>query len=200
MNQPDWLYKTLEIANLKLIQAEFIKIFNEHYLNIFDEVGYNIAPIHPSCIEQAPVYCQWLKDLNLFDRLEGAAFSGSKGIAKTAYPIHVDNVNHQIRSYGLNFPVIGCEDSYTVFYKFNENVNKITSDSLILQYPGSEGYTDDSVTERGRLPASQPAFINVTVPHKPITEHTNLRLIVSSRFKPELHDYDFDRLNFTVNR
>ena len=39
------------------------------------------------------------------------------------------------------------------------------------------------------MPATQPAFVNIGIPHRPVTNHTNLRLVMLSRFTPDIFDY-----------
>ena len=44
------------------------------------------------------------------------------------------------------------------------------------------------VIEIERLDASQPAWVNTSIPHRPVSTHTRPRAILSARFNPELHD------------
>jgi hypothetical protein len=43
-------------------------------------------------------------------------------------------------------------------------------------------------TEIDRFPASQPAWINTSIPHNPITLHNKPRAVISARFFPEVHE------------
>jgi len=107
------------------------------------------------------------------------------------FEIHVDTVNPARNSVGLNIPVMNCAGSDTVFYDVKEiQYERYPSNYLI----GSEAAciavpcSDEGAVEIDRCSANAPHWLNVAAPHKPICDHTNLRINSSIRFTHEIFD------------
>jgi len=199
---PTWCFKPIDIPadELGKIQQEFIKILNEHFTNIFAEHKANFVHIDTELIKQGcPTFINLLTRLNLLERWYSIIWAGTN-TSGTEACIHVDEVKWWERCMALNIPIQNYHDSYTVWYDADID-SGISGYSTSARYPGSLGWPEEST--RGvlaKLPVSQPAFVNNGIPHRPETEHNEPRLIISARFSPELFDYDFDRLDFTIDR
>ena len=187
MIKPTWLYKPVIIENLQQIQKECIDIYNKHYSESFGEYGFTFTYIDLEILrDEAPSYITYLKELGLYDKWVKSIFVGTKGDRRwDDSQIHVDSEDWETRSYALNIPVINCEDSYTVWYDVTE-YDFQHQDAL---YKAARGYDLATSTEIGRMPASKTALINVAVAHRPVTNNPNTRLLISTRFYPEIHDY-----------
>ena len=194
-----WLYKPIDtIPNLDKIQKECYKIYSTFYKDVCNNVGWAIEGINKEFMKKlAPNYINFLKKLGLYEIYMGAAFSASIGVQKYPPPIHIDCKDWYQLPYSLNIPITGCEDSYTVFYEVDEtsgpgNGLPETWDNNYLQtnkIEGVVGYSESSAKEIGRMPATQAAFVNIGIPHRPVTYHTNLRLAILSRFTPDIIEY-----------
>ena len=114
--------------------------------------------------------------------LIGSIFIGFISVdASKEFPPHVDD-----RVVGLNFPLLNCDDTYTVWY-----------DAKILDQPfpdyviGSELISRARITDKkhaveiDRIEANQPLWIRTNVTHRPETHHDKFRLAASIRFNPE---------------
>ena len=191
LEKPTWCYKPIEnVPNLDKIQKEFYRIFTHFYKNTFDDVGHDIIQIDINMVNKlTPNFINFIKKLDLYDILTNVAFSGSVGKQKEICPIHIDTKEWQNVSYALNLPIIGCENSYTVFYKVIESAGSEKTTKVTNRYEGSVAYPDNSSEEIDRMPAGQPAFVNVSVPHRPVTNHTDLRIVVTARFSSKIFDY-----------
>jgi hypothetical protein len=186
---PEWLYKPIVVDNLTTIQQEFQTIVNTHYTTMFDDWKSSwLYPIDRTIIEQsAPTYITWLKELKLYDRWATSFFATSYGTSGNEQTVHIDNIDYKERCFSLNIPILNCEDSWTVWYKTKENSGVA---GYIPHYSMALGFSElDIEGELGRMPATQPAFINVGLPHRPWSNHVEPRIILSTRFNPEIFDY-----------
>jgi hypothetical protein len=199
ISKPTWLYKPINVDNLENIQKEFRYIHTAYMSNLFKEVESNpdhLWSIDKELIEtHAPTFIELLTKLDLYHRWGFTAFSPTSS-SHTQAMAHIDNIDWTARSYGLNLPIQNCQDSYTVFYKTEVE----GTCGLMPWYENSPCFLDNELIEElGRLPAAMPAFVNVTYPHRSLSEHKEFRLVITTRFFSEIHDYDFDRLQFPVN-
>lgn len=191
LQKPTWCYKPLgNIPNLDKIQKEFYRIFTTFYKNTFDDVGHDIVEIDHNFISKfAPNFVNFMKKLDLHDLLDTVLLSGSFGQQKEFCPIHIDAKDWQKLLYSLNLPIIGCENSYTVFYKVNESEGIENTTKVTSRYEGSVAFPDNSSIEIDRMLASQPAFINSSIPHRPVTHHSDLRIVISAKFSSKIREY-----------
>jgi hypothetical protein len=191
ISKPSWLYKPVDVSNLDNIKLEFQTIFNKHYSNVFGDRGFTFSYLDKDIVRaEAPSYIQVLKDLGVYDRWTSCVFVGTLGDARHKdSPIHVDTEDWQSRSYALNMPVINCEDSHTVFFEATipDSDAYLSGDST--GYKTARGFKEEGSREIGRWNVESPAWVNVTIPHRAENSNPDLRLIISSRFWPEIHDY-----------
>jgi hypothetical protein len=187
--KPNWLYKPVVVKELLDIQQEFQLIFKLYYPNIFEDwKSAWLYPIDRDIIEKlAPTYTNWLKELTLYSRWATSFFATSYGPNGNNQVVHTDNVDYKERCFALNIPILNCHDSWTVWYKTKDNSEKV---GYIPHYSMAVGFADSDIeSELGRVPASQPAFVNVGLPHRPWSDHEEPRIILSTRFNPEIFDY-----------
>jgi hypothetical protein len=193
ISKPIWLYKPVDVPNVDQIKQECMSIFHKHYPDVFGDRGCTFTYVdHDILREEAPGYIAYLKELGLYDQWAKSAFVGTMG--ENRYrdtPIHIDSDDWQTRCYALNIPLINCENSHTVWYDVKETDDNIYSgdDQSEKGYRSTRGFKSESSTEIGRMSANNSAWINVSIPHRPETNNRNLRLIISTRFWPEIHDY-----------
>lgn len=197
VSKPTWMYKPVHVNNLEQIKKEFENIYKQHYSNIFKDRGFAFTYLDKDIVrDNAPIYIQFLKDLKLYDKWTSCIFVGTSGDKRLVdSPIHVDTEDWQSRSYALNLPVMNCENSYTVFYNASKpNAQAYFGDEPVTGWATARGFDFDGAIEIGRWNVEQPAWINVCIPHRAENNNPNTRLIVSSRFWPEIHEY-FDDTN-----
>jgi hypothetical protein len=181
---PKWLYKPIEIENLKEIQTEMLPIIFKHIPD-FALAAPNFYHIFPKDIAPyAPNYVKCLKDIGVYDNwYVSAVVTTNRGITA---PIHIDDRNWKRQCYGLNIPIVNCEGTYTVFYdsETNEPIFE-KGDNRDTAYAQTR---NTLATEIGRWDMSKPAWINVSIPHQAVSTHMKPRAIISARFEPELHE------------
>lgn len=191
--KPTWLYKLVDINNLDAIRSECLAIFHRHYSDIFGDRGFTFTRVNLDILRaEAPSYVQALKELNLYDRWTNSAFVGTQGNTRIEdSPIHVDHTDWNVRCFALNMPIINCQDSYTVFYEANTAtptapIPEWITDASSYKVGGS--YREEDCIEIGRHNVEHPAWVNVGIPHRAVNNNPNMRLIISTRFYPEVHD------------
>lgn len=185
ITRPSWLYKPINVPNLKVIQEEIILFLYKVRPN-FDFSNPDFIHIARKEIEPyTPMYAKFIDSLGILDKWDYSAFITLNNNLK--FPIHVDSLNWDLRCYGLNLPIINCENTYTVFYDaeiesepFKERNDPIRSSRVIKK--------NSEFKEIGRWDSNKPAWINISVPHAPVSLHSKPRALISARFLPELHD------------
>jgi hypothetical protein len=183
-----WLYKSVDIPNLAEIQAELLAVFNKHYYKDIFTPDWKRNFLYPGVLEtiwgECPAWIEFLTNMKLLDRWSTSFFATVIGGDKTPNTVHVDN---PYKFFALQIPVLNVEDSYTAFYDV-DYAGGIKG--FISHYPDGVGFPEEAVIkEIGRLPSNQPAFIDISVPHRAVVTHSNPRVIMTARFKPELFDY-----------
>jgi hypothetical protein len=179
-----WCYLKVDVPNLDVISQELLTVLGD----VFPDLT-NLPPDYTHLwrkqIEsKLPETTNFLREIKLLDRWTHLAFiTGNLG---TSLPIHVDGIDPIVKSYALNIPVLNCKHSYTVFYQA-EIAGPIFQPDDIRK--SSRYCNEDTAIEIARLESSEPAWINVAKPHKPVMEHNMPRAIASLRFQPEIHDY-----------
>jgi hypothetical protein len=195
---PPWLFKTANInyeflATIKkeLLNA-FLKITNKndrqktlHFYNGLlpadRSENQNFQIVKNSC----PVLMQELKRLKL-DELLSAVVIISMPADSPAMPIHRDYTATSPSDvhFGLNIPLIGCENSYTVFYDTNLTPDVPIPDHVIgapdVRYVIQANETH--AVEIARLDSTIPSWVNNFVPHNVIKPHNVYRVNSSLRF------------------
>lgn len=181
---PKWLYKTIEVNNLRAIQAEILPIVFKKIPNFMTDRPQFMHVMRDEIEPFAPRYTEFIKQHGDIDKWYWSAIiTTNLGVD---FDIHVDSTDWKTRCYGLNIPIINCDNSYTVWYDA-EIEGKLYDESdfrsvVRIQKPNTVA------NEIGRLDTSQPAWINTSIPHRPESTHKRPRAIISARFDPELHD------------
>ena len=183
--KPDWLYKLVDVANLEQIQKELVPILYNKYPT-FDIPSETIkyVPVARNEIElNAPAYTNYIKSLGLINKWTFSLIIIVSNISEEN--IHVDHTDYNQRCYGLNLPLINCEDTYTVWYNATLE-NESPTDIKSLQNARNIK-TDLPYNEIGRLEVSNSAWINVSIPHVAENKKDKPRALISARFNPEVH-------------
>ena len=193
ISKPTWLYKTIDVPSIDQIKKECMDVFYKHYPNIFGDRGFTFTYVDQDILRtEAPAYTEYLKSLGLYDRWVKSVFIGTCGDQRIKdSPIHVDSEDWQTRCYALNIPLINCEHSHTVWYDVKEYDEDAYSgdDQTVKGYKTARGFKPETSTEIDRLATINPAWVNVSVPHRAENANSDLRLLISTRFWPEVHDY-----------
>ena len=170
------LYKTLNISNLDQIKKELYDVIQK------DLSGFNAGDT-VLIKEQCPSLRDYLQKINLLDRWSD---TGVVVLNNSSLSIHSDSLNPK-RVYALNIPISNCENSYTIWYKVKDGVKPI-----IDKYGGpkkmvySFQYPAEGVEKIDRMESSNPAFVNVKVPHSGISFSDSPRCLISLRFTPNI--------------
>ena len=192
MTMPDWNWYKVNVPNILEIQQE-LKPLIDKIIPDWQTSESQFVHVDVDSIKSiSKLYTELICELGLEKRWHTSA------IITTNYgkslPIHTDVYDPLIRCFAFNIPLINCDDSYTVWY--NATSPRINTDD-----PGDGKdkvlwYDENTAVEIDRMPATTCAFVNNHVPHKPVTKHNNFRAILSSRFDPELFDYNFLNRSF----
>jgi len=189
-----WFYKPIHIENLAEIQKELISLLYSRLIPDFDTAVPMFKRVPRFEVEPyAPLYSNFIKSLGLGSRWVGCPIITTN--YNIQFPIHVDNVNWLENSYGLNIPIINCENTYTVWYDAEmqgsrDDLNNIdpNADEYDPRHKARLVKPNTPVKEIARWHMKDPAWINVSIPHAPVSEHGKPRAVISARFIPELHD------------
>ena len=183
-SSPKWTYKPVQITNFSAIQDE-LKLALYHIIPTFEYMPPAFNFVWRQDIESLiPAYCELLRSFDIFDKWEYSAFITTN--ANIPFPIHVDSTEWETRCYGLNIPVINCEGTYTMFYDAEIEDTMVTDVSDTKNsYRLIKENTNPILIDK--LESSNPAWVNLSVPHAPFSTHSKPRAIFSSRFTPELH-------------
>ena len=186
-SKPSWLFKPIVVDDLAKIQQEFLAIKQQHYSDLEDiwkpDLLVHIDKQYITAL--APNYIAWLTKLGIVDRWAASVWAANcKGY--NDYIPHVDKIDFRDRCFAINIPIANCENSYTVWYDVEPNSQVV---GLIPHYKDVPAWPKDKIKgELGRMPAAQTAIINVAIPHCSQTDHNDLRLVLTTRFTPEIFD------------
>jgi hypothetical protein len=196
MNIPSWTYKTATVNNLEKIQQELKPLVEKYVPACFDGTQTPMSEFIPLTKEEvtsySPTYVDMIKSTGFFDRWDISLLATASKLASNIPVIHIDHVDPEQRVCGLNIPLFNCEGTYTVWYDATIEYAPIIADHPDLTSARTIKY-DLPYTEIDRLDASTPAWVNVSIPHRPYSEREDTRVIISARFIPELHEY-FEKL------
>jgi len=195
ISKPTWLYKTIDVSNIDQIKKECMDVFYKHYPNVFGDRGFTFTYVDQDILRtEATTYIEYLVNIGLYDRWAQSVYIGTKGEKRLKdSPIHVDSEDWQTRAYALNIPLINCENSHTVWYDTKEYDEDAYSgdDQKVKGYKTARGFKPETSKEIGRLETNNPAWINVSIPHRAENNNNDLRLVLSTRFWPEIHEFFF---------
>lgn len=183
--KPSWFYKPIQVDNLEEIQKELSAIIYKKIPN-FESAIPAFKMVYRDEIEPfAPLYVGLLESLGILDKWVYSPIISTN--YNVQFPIHIDNIDWIDGSYGLNLPVINCENTYTVWYDAEIDYTPVlqSSDPRNVSRLVKHG---TPVKEIARWHMKDPAWINFSIPHAPVSYHGKARAVMSARFKPELHD------------
>jgi hypothetical protein len=209
---PNWQYSLLSIPQWESIQQELTQMF----WRLIDQ-----EPSGATFVSLDSNHSEWKQLTELNGWLESVGAGADKW--KSGYysitnngdlcPIHVDYAGNK-NFLTINFPLINCHDSYTVWYDtdidYNLPIKETEFDNntrrLLMYEETTENYDstacsfwckqDDSV-ELNRVECTMPMIANVSLPHRPVVTHNQLRVLFSLRIRPELSLSDVARLGVT---
>lgn len=196
---PDFLYKPAAV-NLDLlpgIRKEAFKLFLElqkkwlkekifYYVIDFEQ---EVGKIQDLC----PTLTAELQRLGLYDYFYSLLFV-QKLPSQHAMPIHRDanlDTPYVYGHLGLNIPIAGCENSFTVFYDGELDKNFLDAEKIPKDNPwygtysaqlGGKFADQHSVKEIDRVQSNQPLWLNTYAFHAGRTESLKPRLLLSLRF------------------
>lgn len=189
-NKKNWFFSRLEIYNLEKIKQEFLplRIFYIDKISVFNPLS------KEELKDRVPEFSKFLRSVDLYDRWITTSMCTIP--PHQNYPLHIDSLNCQERFVALNIPIINCENTYTAWYeaeiekhiwnKLHGHIDKTYDEACHCKWETS--------TEIKRIESFDPMLINVSVPHSVFNPNDKYRFLVSSRFTPELNEYDLYRL------
>jgi hypothetical protein len=207
--KPSWFYKPIQIENLEAIQKEVQSFLYNNVPNLISQPPKFYYVLRESLEPHAPALVSYLKSIGLLDEWCSNHFVTTNYHYK--FPIHVDDLDWYNNCYGLNIPIMNCDDTYTVWYDTEIEDDPYFADEItpgvvneswpkalgIARLIKSDGPPADSLptwkgvpaTEIARWHMKDPAWINVSIPHAPISNHKKFRAVLSLRFnQTNLHD------------
>jgi hypothetical protein len=184
--KPSWFYKPIQIGNLEEIQKELVPIIYNKIPNSNSSFPKFIKIQRNEIEPVAPIYTDFIRSLGILDKWNGSCIISTNN--NVPFPIHIDTIHWFDNSYGLNIPIINCENTYTVWYdaEMESKPNSLVPTDRISQSRIAK--TGTVATEIARWHMKDPAWINVSIPHRPVSNHGKFRAVISARFTPELHD------------
>lgn len=149
------LYKKFKTKDL--LSQEIFHYLNDKNLIYNNEIFYNDIP-HDDFFQHFP-------SINSFLMSNDARCIGI-GLIKIFYnkvAIHQDNSASNGGTVRINWPVLNCEHSETIFY---ENFNGIKQTKLLDNGIVFHEYRDEDCREIDRLCLDSPSALDVSVPHR----------------------------------
>lgn len=209
MSRDNFIYKILEIENIKAVEQELAAFYEQHrrvqvinqknkdnntimvLSKVYDNVVNGLGPLEDFTfvhldsnyvMKFLPALKQYFTDMNMGD-IERVAYVSTPPNSVNA--VHMDQGPETL---ALNFPLTDCSNSYTQFLKNN---GKLVAIPLIDTVNGVEEkrkfmkfVTDDPI-EVGRYTLNGPVMLNVKMPHGVVNQGPTLRAGISFRFKKD---------------
>ena len=148
------LYKKYQYENISNSIYDYLEKNNLVYNN---EIFYNDLP-HIEFLKKFPKINSFLTSFN--------TYCISIGLIKIFYnkvAIHQDNSASNGGSVRLNWPVVNCEYSDTIFY---ENFNGVKDKKLLDNGTVFHEYQNEDCREIGRFCLDSPTALDVSTPHR----------------------------------
>lgn len=214
--KPNWYYSKFNIPNLEQIQKEFLSVkdstwqkYSDHNLSTKGD-WWDFCCMPGSDLEQhIPTFVNWLKDVGIYSKWISTAFSV---VNSNTNPMrtHVDSLDNDSRRVSLNIPILNCQGTYTVWYDAeldfsNQGPVDISPDDprweklhgrFKYDPPLRTGLWTIESTEKEvmRVETTSPLLVNITRPHRPMSDHNEMRILACSRFSPELTEQEVKQL------
>lgn len=166
----NFLHQKLLVTNYEAILAEmreYDKVLGD--FSKFSKLDNAVAMKH------LPSVYAWF-------RANGAEVASSFHInikAGITQAVHIDTITTNL---AVNFPVRGCDEAYTVFYR---NKGKIVTEYTPHTNLPFERYVDPELQEIGRYVLDSPVILNVKIPHSVVNLGKQNRVCFSFRFKQD---------------
>ena len=167
-------YHYIDIPNLEEISKQVLDLSPELHknTNIYKSYGKEFFGSIVTLVESVETLKPWKE---IFD----IALVSTK--PKSKLPIHVDYGPITKHKYSLNIPVYNCENTYVIMYKKkNNNVNYYTKSS------GHNDYNEFNEVDMEPIDTfylSKAALFSTQIPHRPINETTEPRIMLTVRFE-----------------
>lgn len=174
--RPTWLYRPVNVPEIRQIQEELQPI-----IQTLSETMV-LQAIDLDAIKRcSPSYCDLIDRLGLSARWfwTGAVVAPTPGAH-----IHSDHPDWHERCYAFNIPLVNCENGCTVWYDAKNPIESLSTAERPYVF-----YDDEGAAEIGRMSANTCAFVNISVPHKPVSLDNRCRMVMTTRFHPEIFDY-----------
>ena len=182
----EWCFKVVNVSDVPAITKEILDICNDQFPNMVDTPVMALPEREKNrfgeiLLRESPLYRDLLERLGIIDRLNKPFILVYNRHNNVRLPMHVDHTDWRERSYALNIPVLNCENSYTAFY-----------DAPVDFTNGTHTNYSPAIDVDPNIAETAPE-IN-SIPHRPVVEHDQPRVVLTSRFTPELFDYSIDDL------
>lgn len=154
-------YKKFHVENLDMISKKILSFLEENNLIYNDEIFYSEVDKN-LILDHVPEIRSFLIDKNLI--------CSAVGLIKIFYnkvAIHQDNSSIAGNTIRINFPVLNCDKSRTIFYK---NFNNTKETKLLLNGTAYHEYRDEDCEEIDHLCLDSVSALDVSVPHRVICE------------------------------
>lgn len=185
INPPLWFFKPIDVENLRQLQQELLPVILKKVPNILTIPNDFIRIWPEEIIPYAPNYVDFIKKNGIYSRWrECAIIITNKGIE---FPIHVDSHDWKDLCYGLNIPIINCDKTHVVWYDA-EIESEIDPADQNYRDTARRQKENTNAKEIARMEISQPAWVNTSIPHRPVSTHRSPQILLSARFNPELHE------------
>jgi hypothetical protein len=189
-NKPTWLYKSADIPNtlLPLFQKEFTKIYKKFVKDLDKQPNQFVSEEDISIIpNEYPYIYKYLKLLGLHKSIVRLGLIVTTSPELT-FAVHSD---WPATGYALNIPVLNCENTYTAWYdaKITNVKGNIYSTDSWKGVAESYMYDNSTAVELDRIEANKPHWINIHVPHSPISDLNKLRINATIRFTDDVYDF-----------
>jgi hypothetical protein len=193
-NVPDFLYKpaAIDLDKLPKIKKEGLTLFYnlQKYYQSKKKFYYivDFKKQHGNIKDSCPVLSSELERLKLLDLFYSILFV-QKLSSHSVMPIHrdADHNNEFVYNHlGLNIPIMGCENSFTVFYDgVLDDPNKEQDDSTFGNESvklGGKFIKPETAIEIDRITSDMPLWLNTYAFHAGQTFNQKPRLLMSLRF------------------
>lgn len=167
-------YKTLDIPSLADIQTSVLSVLpNEHLTNDSLRYVYDDPATSTKFFLGIPVLKELIDSYKLTHHLAGICIINKSSNSTT--DIHIDRGSYKL---SLNIPIIGCEGTYTHFYKTNHPPELVEMGvNKFWRLKAAHCRKMDT------LDTSKPAVLDTSVPHCVENYTSNTRIMLLIRLK-----------------
>ena len=210
MFNPEFIYKFLTVPQLDKIQQELDQFYDSHKDNhVFNKKnahGATIVELSQSAGEIPNSLGRWMgftfvhadieSTMRQLPTLQSYFNSMAVGpIERIAlvnthpHSIQAPHVDQGVQYLALNFPLHGCNDTHTLFFKQKGELTTVISMDEVR--PGVKEqrkflrYMEENPEEIGRYILTAPVLLNIKLPHSVVNNGDSQRVGISFRFKTD---------------